>query len=58
MDKNNTPQNKKVPFNNPEPAWNPSDAMIQASNIHGLMQDRQLDSYDDLYQWSITERSR
>ena len=39
------------------PAWFPGDAVVQASNIHWLMQDQQLDSYDDLYQWSITERN-
>ena len=40
-----------------EPAWIPDNAVVQASNIYGLMQDQNLDSYDDLYQWSITDRN-
>ena len=39
------------------PAWIPDDAAVRASNIYRLMQNQQLESYDDLYQWSITQRN-
>lgn len=45
-----------TPPHNLEPAWTPDDAVVQASNIHWLMRDQKLDSYNDLYQWSVTER--
>ncbi len=39
----------------PVPAWSPTHAEIQSTNIHRLMQECSLTAYDDLYSWSVTE---
>lgn len=39
------------------PAWFPSHAQIQATNMTALMQERGIESYTALHQWSIQNRS-
>lgn len=40
----------------PPPAWSPSPAQIQATNIAALMRDLNLGSYAELHTWSIGDR--
>ena len=54
--KNNHQQTEPIRSCDLELAWIPSDDDIQASNIYAVMQSQQLQTYDDLYQWSITNR--
>jgi len=40
----------------PVPVWTPEGNDIRNSNIYGLMQEKNISSYDDLYNWSITDK--
>ena len=40
----------------PVPVWTPEENDIKNSNIYSLMRDKNIDSYDDLYNWSITNK--
>ena len=40
----------------PVPVWTPEENDIRNSNIYGLMQEKNISSYDDLYNWSITDK--
>ena len=36
--------------------WQPSEADIRSSNLHALMQERGLSSYEELWKWSVSSR--
>lgn len=37
----------------PPPMWRPDDETMRRSNIHSVLQSKSLESYDELYRWSI-----
>jgi acetyl-CoA synthetase len=41
----------------PAPAWFPTDALVQDTNIASLLVELQLDSYQHFYEWSIARRA-
>lgn len=41
----------------PPPAWFPSKAQIQNTNLAALMRDRKIDSYHKLHAWSVKNRA-
>jgi acetyl-CoA synthetase len=43
-------------WDGPPPAWTPSATTAAKSNIAAALKDKKLKTYDDLYEWSITER--
>jgi acetyl-CoA synthetase len=40
----------------PQPAWSPDAAEADATNIMAFCRDRNIDSYEALYAWSVSER--
>lgn len=42
----------------PPPAWLPTEAQIQTTNIAALMRDRKIDSYQKLHVWSTQNRTQ
>lgn len=41
----------------PHPAWIPTEAEIQKTNLFATMQELNFKSYNELYQWSISQRA-
>ena len=48
---------KRDPGHGPAPAWIPIEEETRASNLHALMCERRCDTYAELFDWSVTERT-